>query len=368
VQVAPVTDGRGLRRFIAFPYAHYRGDPLWVPPLRSDVRTLLSPAKNPFFQHAELQAFLAMRDGRPVGRIAAIKNDAHIREHGDRVGFYGFFEAVDDQAVADALFAAAGGWLAERGLAVMRGPMNPSINDDCGLLVAGFDTPPALMMPHNPPYYVRLHEAAGFRKAKDLIAFESTTTELPERVVRAAEVIARRKGITLRALDLRRFDAEVERIKELYNRAWERNWGFVPLSDAEIDHLARQLRPIVVPDLVCFAERAGAAIGFAVALPDLNVALKRNPSGRRFPGILKVLWAARRITRIRVLLLGALPEYRRTGVDALLYHWIWTKGYARGYRWAEAGWILEDNVAMINATLQLGFRPYKTYRIYDKPL
>ncbi len=364
----PVHDGRGLERFIAFPYDHYRGHPLWVPQLRMDVRTLLSPKKNPFFQHAEVQCFVGQSDGRTVGRIAAIRNDAHNREHNDRVGFYGFFESVDDQAVANALFDAAAGWLRPRGFDTMRGPMNPSVNDDCGLLVQGFETPPALMMPYNPRSYIALHEAHGFRKAKDLIALESTSSPVPERLTRAAHLLAERKGITLRRLDMKRFAAEVELVKALYNEAWEKNWGFVPLTDAEIDHLAKQLKPVVVPDLVCFAERGGKVIGFGVALPDLNVALKHNPSGRLFPGIVKILWHSRHIGRIRVMLLGVLKEYRGTGVDALMYHWIWEKSAAKGYRWAEAGWILEDNAPMLNAALRLGFSPYKTYRIYDKAL
>jgi len=364
----PVSDGRGLNRFIAFPYDHYRGDPLWVPQLRMDVRTLLSPSKNPFFQHAEAQYFLARHDGRTVGRIAAIKNDAHTLEHGDRVGFYGFFESVDDQAVATALFDAAAGWLRKRGFDTMRGPMSPSINDECGLLVEGFDTPPTVMMPHNPKSYVALHERYGFQKAKDLIALESTNAEIPERLARAAKLIAERRGITLRMLDMKRFKAEVDQVKVLYNEAWEKNWGFVPLTDAEIDHLAKQLKPVVVPELVCFAERAGKVIGFGVALPDLNVALKHNPSGRLFPGILKVLWHARHVSRVRVLLLGVLKEYRSSGVDALMYHWIWDKAIANGYPWGEAGWVLEDNIPMMNAALRVAFRPYKTYRIYDKAL
>jgi GNAT superfamily N-acetyltransferase len=191
---------------------------------------------------------------------------------------------------------------------------------------------------------------------------------MPERLIRATRVIAERKGIRLRALDMKRFQDEVNLVKRLYNLAWERNWGFVPLTDAEIDHLAKQLKPVVVPELVCFAEKDGETIGFAIALPDLNVALKKNPSGRVFPGILKVLWHARKLTRVRIPLLGALPEYRGSGVDALMYAWIWEKGTGMGYYWGEAGWILEDNTAMTNGIQRIGFRPYKTYRIYDRPL
>ncbi|HEY3280469.1 MAG TPA: hypothetical protein VGJ83_08140 [Gemmatimonadales bacterium] len=368
MEIAPVSGGRDLEQFISFPYDHYRGDPMWAPQLRMDVRTLLSPKKNPFFQHAEAQYFVARSNGRTVGRIAAIKNDAHNRTWKDTVGFYGFFESIDDQGVADALFDAAGAWLRARGCDTMRGPASPSTNDECGLLVDGFETPATLMMPHNPRYYVALTERAGFHKAKDLICYESTYTELPERLARGAKLVAQRRGITLRSLDLKRFTQEVETIKALYNAAWEQNWGTVPLTDAEIDHLAKQLKPIVVPELVVFAEMKGEIIGFGVALPDLNVALRHNPSGRLFPGVVKVLWHARKISRLRVMLLGALPAYRHSGVDALMYHWIWTQGYARGCRWGEAGWILEDNAPMTNAALNLGFRPYKTYRMYDKAL
>ncbi|HXV85786.1 MAG TPA: hypothetical protein VD793_03755, partial [Gemmatimonadales bacterium] len=248
------------------------------------------------------------------------------------------------------------------------GPASFSTNDECGLLVEGFDTPPTILNPHNPAYYQRLVEAAGFTKAKDLIQYQSVNPEMPERLVRGAALIAERKGIRLRRLNLKQFDAEVERIKQVYNRAWEKNWGFIPMTDAEIDHLAAQLKPVVVPDLVVFAERKDEVIGFAAALPDLNVALKRNPSGRLFPGILKVLWAARRITRVRILLLGLLKDYRMTGADALMYHWIWEKGRARGYSWGEAGWILDDNAAMNNALVRMGFQPYKTLRLYDRAL
>src|SRR5437016_9725946 len=246
--------------------------------------------------------------------------------------------------------------------------MSPSINDECGLLIKNNGMPPSLMMPYNPPYYEALHERYGFTKAKDLLAFEGGGSEKPpERFLRLAQRVAQRAGITLRPLNKKRFAEEVELVKALYNKAWEKNWGFVPLTEPEIDHLAKQLKPIVVPDLVCFAERHGEVIGFAVALPDFNVALKHNPSGRIY-GLPRILWHARRIARCRILLLGTLKEYRMTGVDALMYHWIWTKGLEHGYHWGEGGWILEDNAPMVNAALGLGFRPYKTYRIYDKPL
>jgi GNAT superfamily N-acetyltransferase len=368
VVVEPVRSGRDLERFIAVPYTLHRRDPMWVPPLRMDVRTILSPTKNPFFEHAAAQYFLARSPSGVVGRVAAIRNDAHNREHADRVGFYGFFESVDDPTVSGLLFDAAAAWLREQGRDTMRGPMNPSINDECGLLVDGFDKPPVVLMPYNPPYYVPLHDRYGFRKAKDLLAFEGSGTGPPERVRRATEVVGKRYGVTLRSLDMKRFRAEVELVKSLFNQAWERNWGYVPMTDAELEHLAKQLKPIIVPELVVFAEIAGRVVGFAVAIPDFNVALKHNPSGRLFPGLLSILWHARRIHRARIPLLGTIPEFRGKGIDALLYDWIWTKAAARGIPWGEAGWILEDNPAMVNGALRLGFRVYKTYRIFDKSL
>ena len=355
-------------RFIAFPYALHRRDPGWAPPLRRDVRTLLSAEKNPFFAHAEAEHFLAERAGEVVGRITAIHNRAHNEFHQDRVGFFGFFESIDDPAVSGALFDRAAEWLAGRGLDVMRGPASFSTNDEAGLLVDGFDTPAALMMPHNPRYYVSLVEGAGFRTAKNLLAYQRTFDEPPERLHAAALRLEKRGGITVRSLDMARFAQEVELVKRLYNQAWKRNWGFVPMSDAEIDFLAAQLRPVVVPELVAFAEHEGQAIGFTVVLPDLNVALRKNPSGRLFPGILRVFLASRGIDRLRVVLLGTVPEWRGRGVDVLLDKKVWDEAYRRGYRWAEAGWILEDNHAMRNGLVNLGFEVYKTYRLYDRPI
>jgi GNAT superfamily N-acetyltransferase len=336
------------------------------------METLLSRRKNPFFEHAEAEYFLAERDNAVVGRIAAISNRLHNETHGDRVGFFGFFECIDDQAVADALFAEASQWCRERGHDVLRGPASFSVNDECGLLVHGFDSPPALMMPHNPRYYISLLEHAGFTKAKDLWVYQGGSEEryvpVPERLAKATELIRQRQGITLRALDMKDFEGEVERIKELYNSAWEKNWGFVPMTEHEIDHLAEQFKPVVIPELVPMAEKDGRLIGFGIALPDLNVVFRKNRSGRLFPMILKLLWAlkAKRIRRARILLLGVLPEFRGKGIDAMLYHWIWTRSGERGIYWGEAGWILEDNPAMNAGLEKMTFRVYKTYRLYDR--
>jgi GNAT superfamily N-acetyltransferase len=367
-QIGTVRGRADLAAFVALPYHLHRGLPGWTPLLRRDVRAVLDPARNPFFGHAERELFLARRGGRVVGRIAAIHDRLHNETHGDRVGIFGFLESVDDPAVAGALFDAAAVWLRGRQRDTLRGPLSPSINDEAGLLVDGFETPSVLMMPHNPPYYPALVEGAGFRKAKDLLAFQSTGTQLPERLVEATDVVRKRYGVTCRRIDTKRFPEEVALIKRLFNAGWQRNWGAVPLTDREVDHLAAQLKPLVVPEIVVFAEREGQPIGFGAAVPDFNVALRANPSGRFFPGILKVLWASRRLTRLRVLLLGLLPEWHGRGVDAVLYRHIWENGYARGYRWAEAGWILEDNHAMMNGLTRMGFEVYKTYRVYERPI
>jgi GNAT superfamily N-acetyltransferase len=374
LRVRAARDRRDLKRFIDLPYRLHARDPVWVPPLRRDVELLLSRTRNPFFEHAEAEYFLAELNGEVVGRIAAISNRLHNETHADRVGFFGFFESIDDQGVADALLTAAADWCRQHGHDVLRGPASFSVNDECGLLVDGFDSPPTLMMPHNPRYYIPLLERAGFAKAKDLWVYQGGTEEhyvpVPERLARGTELIRQRQGITLRSLNMKDFQGEVERIKELYNEAWEKNWGFVPMTEHEIDHLAEQFKPVVIPDMVPMAEKDGKLIGFGIALPDLNVVFRRHRSGRIFPMILDLLWSLKmkRIRRARILLLGVHPEYRGKGIDAMLYHWIWTKSGERRIYWGEAGWILEDNPAMNAGLEKMTFRVYKTYRLYDRSI
>jgi GNAT superfamily N-acetyltransferase len=374
LRVRAARDRRDLKRFIDLPYRLHARDPVWVPPLRRDVELLLSRSANPFFEHAEAEYFLAEQDGKVVGRIAAISNRLHNETHGDRVGFFGFFETIDDQAVANALLEAAADWCRKHDHDVLRGPASFSVNDECGLLVDGFDAPPTLMMPHNPAYYISLLEHAGFTKAKDLWVYQGGNEEgyvpVPERLARGTELIRQRQGITLRSLNMKDFQGEVERIKELYNAAWEKNWGFVPMTEHEIDHLAEQFKPVVIPDLVPMAEKDGKLIGFGIALPDLNVVFRRHRSGRLFPMIIDLLWSLsmKRIRRARILLLGVHPEYRGKGIDAMLYHWIWTKSAERRIYWGEAGWILEDNPVMNAGLEKMTFRVYKTYRLYDRSI
>jgi GNAT superfamily N-acetyltransferase len=374
MQVRPVQSSQDLKAFIDLPYRLHRDDPVWVPPFRQDVRTLLSKEKNPFFDHGDAVYFIAERDGRVAGRIAAITNRLHNETHADLVGFFGFFECENDQATADALLHEAAGWVAEKGLDTIRGPMSFSVNDECGVLIDGFDTPPYLMMPHNPLYYRDLIESAGFSKVKDLWAFlggpKDTGIPVPERLARAVEVMGKRLGVRLRPLDMRRFPEEIQLIRRLFNDTWSSNWGYVPMTQRELAYLAKQFKPVVNPDIIPIAEIDGRPIGFGLAIPDLNEVLVRNRSGRLFPAALELLWKLkrRRITRVRVALLGVIPEYRGKGIDAMLYHWVWTRAVADGMPWAEASWILEDNPAMILGLEKMGFERYKTYRVYEKRL
>lgn len=369
LQIRPVDGSGDLHAFVTAPWTIYRGDPQWIPPIIGDQKSLLDPAKNPFFAHGELQGYLARRDGRVVGRIAAIRNRRHEEFHDEPVGFFGFFECENDREASHGLLAAARDWVAARGLTVMRGPVNPSTNDDCGTLIEGFDSPPMVMMPHGRPYYPELLESFGLRKAKDLYAFIVTSHEIPERLTRGA-ALARRANpeIEVRPMDKRRFREEVAAFRDVYNQAWEKNWGFIPMTDAEIDHMAAQLKPVVDPGLVRIASHKGRPVGFALGLPDLNQALK-HANGRLFPfGLIKILWHARKLDRARILVLGLIPEYRKKGIDVILYHDLFEYGMKKGIYTGEFSWVLEDNLPIVKPIESMGAARYKTYRIYDLPL
>ncbi len=320
VEITSVKGKRDLDRFVKLPWKIYRGDPNWVPPLIGDTKQMLDPAKNPFHKHAEVELFLGTRHGEPVGRIAAIVNHRHNEFSDEKTAFFGFFETIDDPSVSGALLETARRWAAERGMDRLRGPASFSTNEECALLVDGFDSTPAVMMPYNPPYYARLIEAAGFVKVKDLVAYFVHQSEFQlERLEKFADGIQKKEAVTIRKIDKKRLDTEVDRFRTVYNQAWERNWGFVPMTDEEIAHMAKSLKPVIDPEIVLFIEKDGAPIGFALALPDVNQAV-RHANGRLFPfGLLKILYHARHIHKARVLVLGLLKEYRGRGLDVLLY-------------------------------------------------
>ncbi|MDX1393679.1 MAG: N-acetyltransferase [Gemmatimonadota bacterium] len=366
VRVIPADTRRDLNRFIDFPWEIYRDDPHWVPPLKRDMRVAFDREKHPFHRHSEAQPFLALRDDRVVGRICAIRNRRHEEFHDEPVGFFGFFESLDDPGVAAALFDAVRVWLRERGLEVMRGPTSFSTNEVSGLLVDGEAGPPFVMMAHNPPYYAELIEGYGFEKAKDLWAWAMDNEE-PTYLERAERIVSRRNpGITVRTLDRSRYDEELERVRAVYNEAWEKNWGFVPMSDAEIDFMADELKLVIEPRLALFMEDdEGETIGFGLALPDFNQVL-RHLDGRLFPlGLFKALRLRRKIDRMRVIILGVVPKHRGKGLDALLYVKLFREAADVGVTWGEMSWILEDNHAMNAAIQRFGARLFRTYRIYD---
>jgi len=372
ISIRPVETKSDLKSFIKVPERLYRGDPYWVPPLLVERKEFFDRQKNPFFKHAEVALFLAFKDGIPVGRISAHISFAHNKYHHEKTGFFGFFEAVDDYAVAERLLQTAVDWHRGKGMDRVRGPANFTTNHEVGLLIDGFDRPPVIMMTYNPEYYVRFVEKFGFVKAMDLYAYYTDDRNpMPERVIRVIDRVKKRSGCTFRSLDFGNFAREVAAIKEVYNRAWENNWGFVPLSDEEFDFTAKDLKKIADPDLILIAEDGGRPVGFSLALPDFNqVLIELN--GRLLPfGMLKLLWLTkvRRVTDgVRVLMMGMLPEYQKRGLDNIFYYETFERGTKRGYRWGEFSWVLENNEMMNRVAQNLGHTRYKTYRMYDYDL
>ena len=372
VEVAPVLDARDKDRFVRFPEQVYRGDLHWVPPLLMERHDFLDPRRNPFFAHAEVALFLARRHDEVVGRIAAVEDRNFNAFHGSRTAYFGLYESVNDAGVAAALFGAARGWARARRLDTLLGPMNLSTNYEVGLLVEGFDSDPYFMMPYNPRYYGRLFEECGLEKAKDLFAWErSAASPPPERFARIADRIRHAEGISVRSVDLSRFEAEVARIKDVYNAAWEKNWGFVPMSDAEFDHLAKDLRRLVVPELTMIAEDGGEPVAFSLTLPDVNQALKKV--GGRLTwfglplGLARLLWHERKVDRVRLMALGVKAGWRRRGIDAVLIVETIRRTRALGYLGGEISWTLEDNELINRAIESVGCSRSKVYRVYQTP-
>ena len=366
--VRQVTFRRDLQRFIRYPYELHKNDPHWVPPLRVAERERFDPKKNPFYQHAVVDLFLAERDGRTVGRVAGIDDDNHNAAHGDNLAFFGFFEAADE-GVALELFKTVEGWAKARGRSLLRGPANPSMNDGSGFQLDAYDTDPYLMMPANPPAYPRYAEAAGFTKAKDLYAwrFDHHTADTA-RLARLAARVEKRYTLSIRTANLRRFDDELATLKRLYNGAWEENWGFVRYTDAEFDALGRELKLIVDPDVALFLELSGQVVGVALSLPDANQVFKRM-NGRLLPfGWVQLLRRKQIINQARMPILGVVKEHRHKGLELVLIHETIKRSLAKGYLQGECSWILEDNDGINKGIAAAGATLYKRYRLYQKSL
>ena len=370
IEIVVVEGGSELKDFINLPWNLYAEYPRWVPPLKKEVRRLLDPRRHPFWLSAERRLFLARRGSQTVGRIAGIIDHRYNEFHGEQMGIWGFFECADDPAAAAALFAAVETWASQKGMAFLRGPLNPSTNYEAGLLVEGFDYPPALMMTYNPPYYPRLVELCGFTKEKDLLAFLiDGDYRLPEWMDRIAERIAKKRDIHIRLSRPKDVDSEFALIREIYNASWSLNWGFVPLSDEEMRDIQKNVMEFVDTDLVFFVYYGHEPVAFCVIFPDINPLLKRLNGQIGILGLLKVLIYRREINGLRLLMFGIKEEYRQLGIPLLAFRHIFEVVRQKPkYRSLEMGWILEDNEAVINLAVEAGARPLKRYRIFRKSL
>jgi hypothetical protein len=426
IDVIAVENSKALTEFVELPFRLHRDDPHWVPPLRLAVRELLDRAKHPFYANAEAEFFLARRDGRVVGRVAAIFDKAHNRFHEENAGFFGFFECIDDPAVARALLDRARQWVLDHGARFLRGPVNPSTNYECGMLIDGFDSDPMVMMTYNPPYYAALMESAGLRKSKDLYAYLSNANVIDmKKIGRVADRATATNGVKIRPINMKDFATDVAKVWDVYNAAWERNWGFIPMSKEEWSLMGKEMKQILKPELVLIGEVEGRVVGFALALPDVNQALKPargwvllNPIVRWFlasaavtflinlditlgwafrllahglsyqppawlriaslcqlgvfailalcgTGLVKILYHQRLVKSVRVLALGVVEEYRASGLAAGFYATLVRNARKLGYGDCEMSWILEDNVLMNRSLEVMGAKRYKTYRIYE---
>ncbi|MCS7337399.1 MAG: N-acetyltransferase [Verrucomicrobiae bacterium] len=371
IKIVPLSrQGPELRRFLRVPYSIYRYDPNWVAPLLIDARKVLSDS-NPFFEHAEMRLWVAVRQGRDLGRVAGIIDRTHNTFHNDAAAFFGFFESVNDLGVGRALFESVVDWARQNGMRRVLGPMNPSTNETCGLLFDGGNDPPTFMMPYNPAYYAELITAAGFTKAKDLLAFYVDVARCPlarlDRI--AAKVRQRYPEVRLKPVKRATLAADLAKIKKVYNSAWERNWGFVPMTDAEINFLAHRLKPIFMEGLVWLAEVGDEPVGFMLALPDFNIVL-RPLRGRlltwRIVKVIPYLLGLKTPTRCRVLILGVRADWRGRGLEGAMLSEGFKVGIAAGITEAEASWVLEDNEPMVRLMEFFGGRVYRRYRIYER--
>ena len=368
IQIKEISSPQEVCAFVEFPFTLYKDNPYWVGELKRDTCHLLDE-KNPFWCHAKRALFMAYEGATPVGRIMALINRAHNEYHRENIGFFGFFDSINDTEISTALLAAAENWLKAQGAQKMRGPASPSSNHVYGLLVDGFDSMPAVMMPYNFAYYAELMEDAGLKKAKDLLAFYRTKDDrFSERFLKICTRCERAKGITLRRLNLHKIDDEAEIIRQIYNAAWAQNWGFVPMSQKDMADTVKELKPFLRPEGTCIIEENGVPAGFYICIPNMNHVLKVLNGTLKNPWrLLKAWWTWKHIKDARLIMLGVMPEFRKRGLDLILIKHIVTHGVAV-WDAAELSWVLEDNAGMIHAIQECGCHPYKRYRVYEKSL
>ncbi len=369
-KIIPVSNKKELAKFIDFPHDLHKDDPYYVPELFIAQRDILTT--HPFLKHSSLQPFLAYDGDKIVGRICAVMNNNHNKFNNANDGFFGFFDCINDQETANLLINAAIDWLKEKKVEKIVGPVNPSTNETCGLLVKGFDSSPLVMMTYNPAYYVDLLEKAGFKKQVDLLAWHWDKTSYNDKSVKLLDKLTerlQRSDITIRKVNLKKFKEEAAALREVYNTAWDKNMGFFPMTNEEFDYTAKDLKMILDQDFCLLAEQHGKIIGFGVAIPDINQILKKIKRGRLLPtGIFKLLTGKSKVKGIRIMLLGVIDGYRKMGIEAVLYGTI-IKEYARkGLEYAEASWTLEHNDMVNRAIEAIGGEQYKTYRLYEKAI
>ncbi len=372
VEVIEVDSGKLLNEFILYPFKLYKNNPYWVPPLISERKEFFNQAKNPFYKVAKVKLFLAKRGDETVGRIATCINYAHNEYHMEQTGFFGFFDVENDYETASKLLKVAMITLKKEGMERMRGPANFSTNHEIGFLIEGYDVPPTVMNPYNPPYIPEFAERFGLKKVMDLNSFLITKeTPISERQARLVEKIKERSKIKIRSVDFSKFEKEILIVNQIYNKAWERNWGFVPMREAEFMYMARDLKQICDPELALIAEVDGEPAAFCLAVPDINQVLIRM-NGRLFPtGILKLLWHTKirnKINGVRMLTMGVVEQYRKRGIDNIFFVETYLRGIKRGYHWAELSWILETNELMCRAAENMGAKPNKKYRMVEMPI
>lgn len=372
--IEKVTGDASLKQFIDFPHTLYAKDPNYVPELYLSQKALLDRRKHPFFQHATAEYWLAraVDNGGILGRIAAVKNDYYNEFSGKNDGFWGFFEVIEDYEVARSLLDTAITWLKGQGFSTAVGPVNFSTNESCGLLVDNFSEPPYTLTTYNPPYYVDFLERYGLETYTDLLSYQLTTDTFKADAIVAAQKLIERlaeRGVSIRTLNMKQYDAEIDRFLKIYNASWHENLGFVPMTDAEVRQMGKDMKMIIDPNLVFFAEKDGEVIGAALTIPNVNEVLINIRHGRLFPlGIVKLLWGLKRIKSVRVIALGILPEFRRMGLDVCLYVKTYEAARKKGVTMAEASWILEDNVPMNRALERIGGKVYRRHRLYQKAI
>ncbi|UCD85355.1 MAG: hypothetical protein JSU92_03945 [Deltaproteobacteria bacterium] len=374
IELIPVRTKSDTKRFVKLPRLIYQDDPHWVHPLIFERMGHFNPRRNPFFGHSEVQMFIAVKDGKDAGRISAHIDQTHLKHYGDKTGFFGYFESIDDDTVAVTLLGGAENWLKERGMQNIRGPFSFNINDETGLLIEGFDSPPILMMPHNPPYYASLLEKGGYQKIKDVFAHKYIIGEVPEPSRQIAEQTKAIPGLKIREVDMRNYMSEAKTLFEVFNSAWSENWGYLPMTTEEMKYHAAEMKIIIDPELAIIAEFEGVPVAIAVALPNVNEAIA-DLKGRLLPwGIFKLIYRLKisHPKSGRLVLLGITPEFRKMGkapgLSVLLYVEMDNRARRKGYEWGELSWTLEDNFKINRGIEMMGGVKYKTYRIYEKPL